>query len=145
MLEEITKAVEFLYCFVRNHVTESQGITFKSVLAKELEAKIQLRTWSHQYPDLGSAYRAISVTGGILDPLLAKAANVSRISLDNLSAHLPKEFILWVDPGSVSYRIGEYGSIAICHESKSYVPNTYVACAELMNQIQNHREMFMAR
>lgn len=34
-------------------------------------------------------------------------------------AHLPREFVLWIDPFSVSYRVGDHGNIMTLFEDRS--------------------------
>ena len=41
-----------------------------------------------------------------VDPVLADAARLSGLSVDEVQDYLPKCLTVWMDPGEVSYRIG---------------------------------------
>lgn len=36
-----------------------------------------------------------------------------------IHAHLPRDFVLWIDPFSVSYRVGDHGNIMTLFEDRS--------------------------
>lgn len=60
----------------------------------------------------GSAFRCIRINGDTPEPLLEKAALGCGLKERTLRKLLPAELTLWIDPQSVSYRIGENGSIS---------------------------------
>lgn len=53
----------------------------------------------------------------ILNKILAcdKAACSSKL----IHTHLPRDFVLWIDPFSVSYRVGDHGNIMTLYEDRS--------------------------
>jgi len=72
--------------------------------------------WYPSVPEKGSAFRCLRINqSGSSQSLIEKAANKSGHSW--MVTWLPKEFTIWIDPGEVSYRIGEDGSICV-HFSK---------------------------
>lgn len=36
-----------------------------------------------------------------------------------IHTHLPRDFVLWIDPYSVSYRVGDHGNIMTLYEDRS--------------------------
>jgi hypothetical protein len=134
MFEETSRAIEFMGTFLKHSkVTEEQLEVFKAQLKELMLQKFQKKSWFIELPDVASAYRALSVAGGKVDPLIVEAGRSAGISLLELTTCFPNEFILWVDPGCVSYKFGEYGSVGILHRSKDYTPNSFVACAQIVN------------
>lgn len=51
--------------------------------------------------------------------LFCIAANDASVSTAALQAHLPRDFVLWIDPFSVSYRVGDHGNIMTLFEDRS--------------------------
>ncbi|CAK9295318.1 unnamed protein product [Gordionus sp. m RMFG-2023] len=66
--------------------------------------------WFPETPLKGSGYRCIRING-LLDPVVAKAADMAGLARDCVRIAFPDELTLWVDPGGVFYRIGENGSV----------------------------------
>ncbi|KAA0187828.1 hypothetical protein HAZT_HAZT011510 [Hyalella azteca] len=62
----------------------------------------------------GSAFRCIK-TGDPIDPVLEKAAREAGMEIREIKENLPEDLAVWVDPGEVSYRIGEKGLIKILY------------------------------
>lgn len=60
----------------------------------------------------GSAFRCLK-TGDPTDPVLERAARESGVPISDILENLPAELSVWIDPGEVSYRIGEKGTIKI--------------------------------
>lgn len=40
-------------------------------------------------------------------------------SIELIHHHLPREFVLWIDPYAVSYRVGDHGNINTLYEDRS--------------------------
>ena len=59
----------------------------------------------------GNGYRAIACSAGKLDMLLSKALRHTGVSLQTAGKILPQDFTIWCDPGDVSVRLGEEGSV----------------------------------
>ncbi|KAG0264373.1 transducer of ERBB2 [Mortierella polycephala] len=73
--------------------------------------------WDPQRPHYGNGYRAITSFGGKVDPLLCKAAQKSALPMETLQIVIPKDLVLWVEPFTVSFRVGDYGSINTIYDS----------------------------
>lgn len=111
MKEEVQCASEF---FSRMLLKRNLPAQFVKPFKKRLEELLVERFknhWDPSNPNKGSAYRCIRINGK-LDPVVREAAKVTGLS--NISAYLPTEFTMWVDPRDVSYRFGEDGSICSC-------------------------------
>lgn len=61
----------------------------------------------------GSAFRCLK-TGDPIDAVLDRAARESGVPITDILENLPAELAVWVDPGEVSYRIGEKGAVKVC-------------------------------
>ncbi|KAI9345599.1 hypothetical protein BDR26DRAFT_856319 [Obelidium mucronatum] len=66
--------------------------------------------WHTDNPLKGSAYRSLSVINGKPDNALLDAAELAAIA--NLGFYFPSNITFWVDPGCVSFRIGDCGSVS---------------------------------
>lgn len=62
----------------------------------------------------GSAFRCLK-TGEPIDVVLEVAARESGVPIADILENLPAELSVWVDPGEVSYRIGEKGAVKVRH------------------------------
>lgn len=60
----------------------------------------------------GSAYRCLK-TGDPIDSVLERAAQESGVPISDILENLPSELSVWVDPGEVSFRIGEKGAVKV--------------------------------
>lgn len=60
----------------------------------------------------GSAFRCLK-TGEPIDVVLEVAARESGVPIGDILENLPAELSVWVDPGEVSYRIGEKGAVKV--------------------------------
>lgn len=67
--------------------------------------------WHPRNPLAGNGYRAIACSAGKLDMLLSKALRHTGVSLQTAGKILPQDFTIWCDPGDVSVRLGEEGSV----------------------------------
>ncbi|KAF9435322.1 transducer of ERBB2 [Entomortierella beljakovae] len=67
--------------------------------------------WDPQRPHYGNGYRAITSFGGKVDPLLCEAAQKSSLPVETLYGLIPKDLVLWVEPFTVSFRVGDHGTI----------------------------------
>jgi len=111
---EIQSASHFLTHLValgRANLTEPQLCQLRLALLETL----RLRYRDHWFPDKphkGSGYRCIRINGK-LDPVVEGAAVRCGLSAVVLKSTFPPELTVWVDPGEVSYRIGENGSICV--------------------------------
>lgn len=60
----------------------------------------------------GSAFRCLK-TGDPTDAVLDRAARESGVPISDILENLPAELSVWIDPGEVSYRIGEKGPVKV--------------------------------
>ena len=60
----------------------------------------------------GSAFRCLK-TGEPMDAVLEIAARESGVPIADILENLPAELSVWIDPGEVSYRIGEKGAVKV--------------------------------
>ena len=61
-----------------------------------------------------SANRCLKITDPS-DPVLNRAARESGNPIPDIVENLPTDLAIWIDPGEVSYRIGEKGSVKILY------------------------------
>lgn len=66
----------------------------------------------HLLTHQGSAFRCLK-TGDPIDAVLDRAARESGVPITDILENLPAELAVWVDPGEVSYRIGEKGAVKV--------------------------------
>ncbi|KAF6041151.1 hypothetical protein EB796_000538 [Bugula neritina] len=84
-----------------------------NAFAEEVEKGIFNKFQGHWYPgnpSKGAAYRCVNVTGEKIDPLFIYAARNSGTDLQEVLNYLPKDLTIWIDPGEVSFSVGEKGS-----------------------------------
>ncbi|GAA5809543.1 hypothetical protein MFLAVUS_002953 [Mucor flavus] len=115
---EIAQAVEFLGRLLQSKVDLNVISTFKERLGELLKQRFTDH-WDSQQPFRGNGYRAISNFNGELDPIILTACNKSACSSKLIRTHLPRDFVLWIDPYSVSYRVGDHGNIMTLYEDRS--------------------------
>ncbi|KAI8139412.1 hypothetical protein BJV82DRAFT_627174 [Fennellomyces sp. T-0311] len=115
---EIAQAVDFLGRLLQSKFDQSDLLSFKHELTKVLKARFSDH-WDPQHPSRGNGFRSISNLNGQLDPVLLKAAEKSSVSPGLIHLNLPRDFVLWIDPFSVSYRVGDHGNIMTLFEDRS--------------------------
>ena len=110
---EIKVAQNFVLNFLFNKLPRRRVNLF----GEELELALRDKFADHWYPDKpfkGSAYRCLKITDPS-DPVLNRAARESGNPIPDIVENLPTDLAIWIDPGEVSYRIGEKGSVKILH------------------------------
>lgn len=128
---EIQIALNYVINFLYNKLPRRRVNIFGEELEKALKDKFQ----GHWYPEKpfkvsyykyihqeirfnitsllqGSAFRCIK-TGDPIDAVLERAAKESGVPITDILENLPNELSVWVDPGEVSYRIGEKGAVKV--------------------------------
>ncbi|KAF9347721.1 Protein Tob2, partial [Mortierella sp. NVP85] len=115
MLLEISCATDFLGRYVAS-CTPQIIDAFKTQVSALMKEKYT-NHWDPQRPHYGNGYRAITSFGGMLDPILCEAARRSELPLETLATHIPRDFVLWVEPFSVSFRIGDHGVITTIYDN----------------------------
>ena len=127
---EIKVAQTFVLNFLYNKLPRRRVNLF----GEELDAALRDKFADHWYPDKpfkGSAFRCLKVTDPA-DPVLNRAARESGNPVPDIVENLPTDLAIWIDPGEVSYRIGEKGSVKILYSESldgSYLQN-YAATEE---------------
>lgn len=108
---EVQVALNFVISYLYNKLPRRRV----NIFGEELEKAMKDKFAGHWYPDKpfrGSAYRCLK-TGDPVDAVLDRAARESGIPIQDILENLPEELAVWVDPGEVSYRIGEKGAVKI--------------------------------
>ncbi|KAI4462224.1 transducer of erbb2 tob [Holotrichia oblita] len=114
---EVQVALNFVISYLYNKLPRRRVNIFGEELEKALKDKFQ----GHWYPDKpfkGSAFRCLK-TGDPIDKVLERAARESGVPIQDILENLPQELAVWVDPGEVSYRIGEKGAVKVLFSDKA--------------------------
>eukprot|EP00834_Sanchytrium_tribonematis_P002847 NODE_96_length_20709_cov_1.429161.p16 type:complete len:130 gc:universal NODE_96_length_20709_cov_1.429161:16079-16468(+) len=122
MQKEIDYAINFISTIIQKHgISQEQLSVFRSELSQLLKEKIGTVGWYVNSPEQGSARRAITnlQSTSHVDVCLQKAAIQANI-LD-IRSLLPADFILWIDPMSVSYRCGDHGNVFTIYDGTKQV------------------------
>ena len=121
MHTEVQVALKFVISFLYNKLPRRRVNLFGEELDTALKDKFQ----DHWYPDKpfkGSAYRCLKITDPA-DPVLNRAARQSGNPLGDIIENLPADLAVWIDPGEVSYRMGEKGAVKILYSEKDSALN----------------------
>lgn len=120
---ELESGVDLISRFIQQSqvISNKQSLqNFEETLVKKLRSEYA----GHWYPDhplKGSGFRCLRINQNGGESLIEKTAR--SCGIDWIIDCLPKEFTIWIDPGEVSYRIGEDGSICV-HYNHKQVNNT---------------------
>lgn len=114
---EIQVALNFVISYLYNKLPRRRVNIFGEELEKALKDKFQGH-WYPEKPFKGSAFRCLK-TGDPIDSVLERAARESGVPIADILENLPAELSVWVDPGEVSYRIGEKGAVKILYSENS--------------------------
>ncbi|XP_013774696.1 protein Tob1-like [Limulus polyphemus] len=142
---EVQVALNFLISFLYNKLPRRRVNQFGEELEKALRQKF-IGHWYPERPMKGSGYRCLK-TIPPLDPVFGAAAMQSGMNLPDIQENLPKELSIWIDPGEVSYRLGEKGSVKglyseggsdSCQESQKYdISRTFNPDAQCFNPVDH--------
>ena len=116
---EIKVAQNFVLDFLYNKLPRRRVNLF----GEELESALRDKFADHWYPDKpfkGSAFRCLKITDSA-DPVLNRAARESGNPIPDITENLPTDLAIWIDPGEVSYRIGEKGSVKILYSANETI------------------------
>jgi len=102
---EIQVALNFLISNLYNKLPRRRVNIFGEELEKALKQKFA-NHWYVEKPMKGSAFRCLK-TGQPTDPVLVAAAFSANVPIADIIENLPGEMAIWIDPGEVSYRIGQ--------------------------------------
>ncbi|KFD67698.1 hypothetical protein M514_08553 [Trichuris suis] len=121
MEAEVSAAVNFLCDLLLKVPLDADGVERFRACLKAILLRRYFDHWYPRHPLRGSAYRCLRING-TLDPLVAKAATLSSIPVDLVRSAFPAELSLWVDPGEVSVRFGEDGSVGVIYSCDPVMP-----------------------
>uniref|UniRef100_T1INI9 Anti-proliferative protein domain-containing protein n=1 Tax=Strigamia maritima TaxID=126957 RepID=T1INI9_STRMM len=110
---EVQVALNFVISYLYNKLPRRRVNLF----GEELERALKYKFEGHWYPEKpfkGSAFRCLRV-GEPIDPVIEQAAKDSGVEVSDIKENLPEELSVWIDPGEVSYRIGEKGTVKILY------------------------------
>ncbi|RLU24877.1 hypothetical protein DMN91_002968 [Ooceraea biroi] len=110
---EVQVALNFVISYLYNKLPRRRVNLFGEELEKALKDKFKGH-WYPEKPFKGSAFRCLK-TGDPVDPVLERAAKESGVPIQDILENLPAELAVWVDPGEVSYRIGELNAVKILY------------------------------
>ena len=134
MHSEIQVALKFVISFLYNKLPRRRVNLFGEELENALRDKFQ----GHWYPDKpfkGSAYRCLKITDPA-DPVLNRAARESGNPITDIIENLPADLAVWIDPGEVSYRMGEKGAVKILFSEKEAGGNVGAAVDDLSPEVR---------
>ena len=114
---EVQVALNFVISYLYNKLPRRRVNIFGEELEKALKDKFKGH-WYPEKPFKGSAFRCLK-TGDPIDRVLERAAKESGVPIQDILENLPSELAVWVDPGEVSYRIGETSVIKILYSESS--------------------------
>nr|NP_996483.2 transducer of ERBB2, isoform E [Drosophila melanogaster]AAS65384.2 transducer of ERBB2, isoform E [Drosophila melanogaster] len=115
---EIQVALNFVISYLYNKLPRRRVNIFGEELEKALRDKFQDH-WYPEKPFKGSAYRCLK-TGDPIDSVLERAARESGVPIGDILENLPNELSVWIDPGEVSFRIGEKGAILYTENNENH-------------------------
>ncbi|KAL7293082.1 hypothetical protein TKK_0013240 [Trichogramma kaykai] len=114
---EVQVALNFVISYLYNKLPRRRVNIFGEELEKALKDKFKGH-WYPEKPFKGSAFRCLK-TGDPIDPVLERAAKESGVPITDILENLPAELAVWVDPGEVSYRIGETSQVKILYSESA--------------------------
>lgn len=116
MRKEIDKAVDIFHKIAfksqgsKKLISDSQIRVFLSVLTELLVVKYD-KFWFPEEPDRASGFRCIRVNSQCIDPLVSESLCKAGFPRSQHKKIISHEVTVWIDPGVVSMRIGEDGSV----------------------------------
>lgn len=122
--DEVEIGVTLFVSLIKKQIREAMvWENFSNRLSEELRTKFTGH-WYPDKPEKGSGYRCIRVNGSTPDVLVQRVAEDCGIPA--IRGDLPAELTVWIDPGEVSYRIGEEGSVCRHYYFESEQPRPEV-------------------
>lgn len=137
---EVQVALNFVISYLYNKLPRRRV----NIFGEELERALKDKFRGHWYPEKpfrGSAYRCLK-TGDPIDPVLERAARESGVPVQDILENLPHELAVWVDPGEVSYRIGEKGAVKILFSDKHDLSDDHLADREVTKTFNPEAQCF---
>lgn len=137
---EVQVALNFVISYLYNKLPRRRVNIFGEELEKALKDKFQGH-WYPEKPFKGSAFRCLK-TGDPIDKVLERAARESGVPIQDILENLPQELAVWVDPGEVSYRIGEKGAVKILFSDKADPQDDHCADREVTKTFNPEAQCF---
>ncbi|KAK9504719.1 hypothetical protein O3M35_010986 [Rhynocoris fuscipes] len=137
---EVQVALNFVISYLYNKLPRRRVNIFGEELEKALKEKFR----GHWYPDKpfkGSAFRCLK-TGDPVDAVFERAARESGVPISDILENLPQDLAVWVDPGEVSYRIGEKGTIKVLYNEQTDVHEEANADREVIKTFNPEAQCF---
>ncbi|XP_066595936.1 protein Tob1-like [Prorops nasuta] len=138
---EVQVALNFVISYLYNKLPRRRVNIFGEELEKALKDKFKGH-WYPEKPFKGSAFRCLK-TGDPVDPVLEKAAKESGVPIQDILENLPAELAVWVDPGEVSYRIGEMNAVKILYSETGDPHDETSADREVTKTFNPEAQCFM--
>jgi protein Tob/BTG len=113
-IPEIQVAVKFIVSCMYGKLPRRRADLFAEELSSAIQTKFQGH-WYAEQPTKGSAYRCLHFTSKEVDPVFNKASESAGIPFAEITTYIPSELSVWVDPGEVSYQIGEKGTQSVLY------------------------------
>jgi len=110
---EIQVALNFIISYLYSKLPRRRVNLF----GEELEKALQRKFAAHWYPDKpvkGSAFRCIRMSDP-MDPVFEEAARESGLDIHDITDNVPNDLTIWIDPGEVSYQIGEKSQVKMLY------------------------------
>ncbi|XP_014244117.1 protein Tob1-like [Cimex lectularius] len=137
---EVQIALNFVISYLYNKLPRRRVNIFGEELEKALKEKFRGH-WYPEKPVKGSAFRCLK-TGDPVDAVFERAAKESGVPIQDILENLPQDLAVWVDPGEVSYRIGEKGIIKILYVETNDVHEEANADREVIKTFNPEAQCF---
>ncbi|CAH1401514.1 unnamed protein product [Nezara viridula] len=137
---EVQVALNFVISYLYNKLPRRRVNIFGEELEKALKEKFRGH-WYPEKPFKGSAFRCLK-TGDPVDAVFERAARESGVLIQDILENLPADLAVWVDPGEVSYRIGEKGTIKVLYNEANDVHEEANADREVIKTFNPEAQCF---
>lgn len=137
---EVQVALNFVISYLYNKLPRRRVNIFGEELEKALKEKFRGH-WYPEKPFKGSAFRCLK-TGDPVDAVFERAARESGVPIQDILENLPQDLAIWVDPGEVSYRIGEKGTIKVLYNEANDVHEEASADREVIKTFNPEAQCF---
>lgn len=129
--DSVTMRIEISHAlrFITYHLYSKLPRRKVNMLAEELSKQLRLKYKDHWHvdrPSKGSGYRSLKFSLPKIDIILQSAAREVGLDEREIIGYMPADLIIWIDPGEVSYRIGERGTVHILYRSNSAEHRTQI-------------------
>jgi hypothetical protein len=116
MLPELLAATNGIVRLLQRDVPSASTATFRQALQTALEKRIKPH-WFVEQPNRAQALRCVAHTARRPDTAIMAACRAANITL---SAKSPKAFVVYIDPSSVSVRLGAATIVPLSIDSCDY-------------------------